>query len=126
MLTGLEVRARTRQRLAAVRELYKSSGAEQLPEARGRRLLREWLSPEQREQFERCQYFDVIGSDTGNRYRIYYGTSANVREIDGKGRSTRGWCFTPSGRLAPGDVMLAQKIALETDERGALSVANRF
>jgi hypothetical protein len=26
----------------------------------------------------------------------------------------------------PGDVMLAQKIALETDERGALTLANRF
>jgi len=37
-----------------------------------------------------------------------------------------GWCFVPSGFLVPGDVMLAQKIALETDERGALGLANRF
>ena len=28
--------------------------------------------------------------------------------------------------LVAGDVMLAQKIALETDERGALAVANKF
>ena len=30
------------------------------------------------------------------------------------------------GNLVPGDVMLAQKIALETDERGALAVAKQF
>ena len=29
-------------------------------------------------------------------------------------------------RFGPGDVMLAQKIALETDEMAALEVANRF
>jgi hypothetical protein len=28
--------------------------------------------------------------------------------------------------LVAGDVMLAQKIALETDERGALAAANNF
>jgi hypothetical protein len=32
----------------------------------------------------------------------------------------------PKGHLVAGDIMLAQKIALETDERGALAVANRF
>ena len=37
-----------------------------------------------------------------------------------------GWCFVPLGYLVPGDVMLAQKIALETDEVAAVSVANRF
>jgi hypothetical protein len=34
--------------------------------------------------------------------------------------------FLPSGELVAGDVMLAQKIALETDEIGALAVAHRF
>jgi len=32
----------------------------------------------------------------------------------------------PKGRLATGDVMLAQKLALETDEKGAMKVALRF
>jgi hypothetical protein len=32
-------------------------------------------------------------------------------------------CFAPKEQLVPGDVMLAQKIALETDEWGALAVA---
>jgi len=47
-------------------------------------------------------------------------------ELDGAGRPRVGWCFAPNGHLVAGDVMLAQKIALETDERGALAVANRF
>jgi hypothetical protein len=37
-----------------------------------------------------------------------------------------GWCFVPAGNLVPGDIMLAQKIALETNESGALSVARKF
>ena len=35
------------------------------------------------------------------------------------------WCFGPQGNLAVGDVMLAQKIALETIEVEALAKANR-
>jgi hypothetical protein len=95
-------------------------------EARGIKLLREWLSPEQRAQFDARSYFDVIGSDSGKRYRIRFGSATNVHEIDSVGRSTVGWCFVPTGYLVAGDVMLAQKIALETHEFRALAVANRF
>ena len=95
-------------------------------EARGLTLLREWLSVEQRAQFDRSRYFEVIGCDTGRHYRICYRPGTNVYEIDEVGRPLMGWCFVPSGHLAEGDVMLAQKIALETDERAALAVANKF
>jgi hypothetical protein len=50
----------------------------------------------------------------------------NIHELDGAGRPHVGWCFAPKGHLVAGDVMLAQKIALETDERGALAIANKF
>lgn len=93
---------------------------------RGIILLRKWLSPEQQAQFDAFRYFDVIGCDTGARYRIRDGTAANVHEIDAEGRPVMGWCFVPSEPLVPGDVMLAQKIALETNERAALAVANQF
>jgi hypothetical protein len=49
----------------------------------------------------------------------------NVHEIDEAGRVKLGLCFAPKGSLVMGDVMLAQKIALETFERRALAVANR-
>jgi hypothetical protein len=99
---------------------------ENIREARGITLLREWLSPEQQAQFDALRHFDVIGCDTGTRYRIRYGAAPNVHEIDARNRSVIGWCFAPSGPLVAGDVMLAQKIALETNECAALAIANRF
>ncbi len=101
-------------------------GAEGTPEGRSLRMLREWLSPAQREQFAGRGYFEVIGSDTGKRYRVQAGTSANVWAINEEGRLEAGLCFMPIGGLPIGDVMLAQKIALETCEAEALAVARKF
>jgi hypothetical protein len=94
--------------------------------ARGLRLLRKWLSLDQQAQFDREGYFDIVGCDTGKKYRIHQGTAMNVHELDEAGRIRTVWCFVPVGSLVAGDVMLAQKIALETFECGALLVANRF
>ncbi len=95
-------------------------------EARGLELLKKWLSPEQFAQYGATSYFEVTGCHSGKRYRISHGTAMNIHELDGAGRPSVGWCFAPKGYLVAGDVMLAQKIALETDERGALNVANKF
>jgi hypothetical protein len=119
-------RSPERARFRALRDLYNSFLAENSAEARGRRLLLEWLSPEQLRQFSTLGYFDVLGSDSGKRYRIQCGTSTNVIEIDDAGGAVMGWCFVPKGALVSGDVMLAQKVALETGEHSALAVANRF
>ncbi|WFU45109.1 hypothetical protein QA640_24255 [Bradyrhizobium sp. CB82] len=89
--------------------------------------MRDWLSPDQREQFDGSGCFEVVGCDSGKRYRIYYGiVPPNVYEIDDAGRPRVGLCFMPLGRLVAGDVILAQKIALESDEHSALKVANRI
>ena len=90
-------------------------------------LLRSWLSNEQREQFDKSRYFTVRGSETGERYRIMYGDTAyNVHELDDQDIIVRRFCFVPEGNLAPGDVMLAQKILLEKDELKARAIANRL
>ncbi|UGY14420.1 hypothetical protein [Bradyrhizobium septentrionale] len=112
-----------RATMAAIWERWQ---AYERKEARGLALMSAWLSPEQRSQFEKCNRFDVIGSESGKRYRICYGTSTNVYEMDGSDRVVLGWCFRPAGSLVAGDVMLAQKIALETDERATLMVARPF
>jgi len=52
--------------------------------------LRAWLSPSQFEQFDAEGHFDVIGSATGRKYRIQYGTSMNVYELDDTGRLKMG------------------------------------
>jgi hypothetical protein len=95
-------------------------------EQRGLKLLREWLSQEQLAQYDAHRYFEVIGCQTGKRYRIYHGTGANVIELDDAALPRMGWCFVPSDHLVTGVVMLAQKIALESDERGALASANKL
>lgn len=110
----------------AVRRLYRACREENTSHARARQLLRAWLSPHQKMQFEANGHFDVVGCHSGKRYRIRRGTSANINELDGNGHLGPGWCFVPAGALAEGDVMLAQKIALETNEQGALDVANSF
>ena len=53
---------------------------------RGITLLREWLSPMQRAQFDASKSFDVVGCDSGRRYRIHYGRVTNVHEIDDAGQ----------------------------------------
>jgi len=96
------------------------------PEAedQAQELFRSWLSPNQRTQYERYGHFEVVGSNSGRRYRIGKGFVFNVHELDAFGLVARSWCFTIEG-VATGDVNLAQKIALETFESEALAVANR-
>jgi hypothetical protein len=119
--------ARARSRVNAVRQLCRKSLnlVRSAKERRGLQLMQDWLSPAQRQQFENFGYFDVVGCTTGRLYRIYHTPNLpNVYEINDVGRRKKAVCFAPVGALVKGDVMLAQKIALETDEQSALTVAN--
>ena len=93
---------------------------------RGLKLLREHLSPSQRAQFEKLGYFEVVGGQSGRRYRIRTGTQMNIERLGRGGRVLQWLCFVPQGNLVAGDVMLAQKFALELYEADALKVANKF
>lgn len=68
---------------------------------RGIVLLQEWLSPQQRQQLDWHNHFDVIGCDSGKSYRIQHGVCQNVFELDGNGRPRMGWCFVPEGTSSP-------------------------
>jgi hypothetical protein len=118
--------ARSASWLHALRELCQNFLGGDGPGTRALRLLRGWLTPEQRAQLEADGYFDVTGSHTGRRYRIYYRASTNVYELDAGGMPILGWCFGPDPKLPVGDVMLAQKIALEVQEFTTLALANNF
>jgi hypothetical protein len=69
-------------------------------------------------------HFEVTGCHSGKRYRIRSDRQLNVDELDKRDRTVAVWCFGPDGHLPIGDIMLAQKIALETDEYASLEVAN--
>ncbi len=92
-------------------------------DARSIALMEDWLTPEQLAEWRETQSFPVT-SPSGNRYRIMAGYSFNVCPFDRDGNAKPALCFAPVGISAMGDIMLAQKIALETDEEAALKVAN--
>ncbi len=110
--------------MAALLHEYRRPRPRTRAEKRAVALLRSWLTPEQEKQWQARGDFDVIGGDTGTRYRITYRAVMNVHQLDPDGHPVQQWCFAPEGRLAFGDVLLAQKIALETMETKALAIAN--
>jgi hypothetical protein len=93
-------------------------------EEKGLALLKQWLSAAQLTQYEKYHYFEVTGGDSGKHYRIRPTRQMNVDELDQSGARC---CMVlrPRGNLPIGDVMLAQKIALENNEPAALALANR-
>jgi hypothetical protein len=93
-------------------------------------ILRELLTPQQRADFERDRAFQVVGS-AGGLYRIRYGTAGNVEWWEpGSPSEVAGvLCAHPDmwdgvGWLPTPDVMLAQMLALTTDEPGFVRTAN--
>ena len=55
------------------------SRARKQAEERGIALLRSWLTPEQDRQWAVRRYFEVVGSDSGTRYRITPGRAGRWR-----------------------------------------------
>ena len=95
-------------------------------QTRAIQLLKQQLTPAQREQYDKRHHFYVTGGDTGRLYRIRHGVQMNVERLDRMGRRIHVLCFMPEGGLAIGDVMLAQKIALELFETETLQIANKI
>lgn len=89
---------------------------------KSKELLREWLSPRQRAEFDTKGCFWVNGS-AGGKFCITQASFYNIAWHDLEG--VKVLCFTPQGLLPRYDCMLAQKIALETDEMEALRLSNK-
>lgn len=87
--------------------------------ARAETLLLSHLSPEQLSQFKTNGRFEVIGGATKRTYRIdkHSWPGKNVTWME-NGRGRVSYCAYPTGHayLPVGDVMLAQKMALEDTE----------
>lgn len=97
---------------------------------RARELLTGFLNDLQKAQYEETGKFDIVGSD-GTLYRIGPGTNGNVEWIDpATGRVQGRLCAHPrtydheSRRIPDPDLHLGQLLALTTDERAWLEVAN--
>jgi hypothetical protein len=95
------------------------------PAERATTLLLENLTQAQLRQYASDRTFDVIGGQSGKRYRLWHRTMQNIEELDARGRRKCIWCFHPVG-LDLADVLLAQKTALELFEYDALRIAQCY
>ena len=99
------------------------AGAQRLAADRSRELLVACLTPAQRLEFDRTHAFSVRG-ESGRRYRVGFGTVANVEVLGSRGEVLYRLCAKPADLPTPA-VMLAQKLMLETREAEFLRVAAR-
>lgn len=91
---------------------------------RSKKLLLRHLDPRQRIQLRRKGHFDVQGS-RGNIYRISKSFPFNVRLAGDAGRSRVFFCMEAEDWSVPKwDVMLGQKLLIESDEGEFLKIAN--
>lgn len=116
------------QRMGLVRE-EREQRAQEATE-RARELLRGLLTEEQWQEYDDHETFTVIGS-SGQRFRIDHGTTGNVTTVDSDGYPLVAYCAHPelydqdSHRYLPTeDVLVAQALALMTDDAAFLAVAN--
>jgi hypothetical protein len=96
-----------------------------LADERATALLLANLTNQQRRQYAADRYFDVIGGQSRRHYRIWHRSQQNIEEIDRFGNRRCIWCVHPTG-VAMGDVLLAQKVALELFEFDALEIAHCY
>jgi hypothetical protein len=89
--------------------------------AKARLLLERALTPKQRRDLFARGYFYVKGKRF--TYRIREGHSGNVDALDSRGCVISRFCAHPLGRVPVYDVMLAQKLWIETDENMFLKKA---
>ena len=94
---------------------------DQAAEAKARVLLERALTPQQRRDLYVRRYFYVKGRRF--TYRIREGHSGNVDALDSSGRVISRYCAHPLGRVPVYDMMLAQKLWIETDEKMFLDKA---
>lgn len=90
---------------------------------RARLLLIQHLTEAQIREFTEHGWFE-IEAPSGRRYRLLQGSHGNVRVID-RGAEIERLCIAPAAYDLPfEDVMLAQKLAIETDEPSFRRIAN--
>lgn len=102
------------------------------PDERAWDLLVDNLTSAQKRTLTRHGNIHVKGSVTGWRYRIRGDMTSdcqfNIERLDKRGKAEKSICFKPHGDedydLPTGDIMLAQKIIIETDELAMFKVAN--
>lgn len=87
-------------------------------------LLREHLDESQRSSYDLFKEF-LVKCQSGKVYRIKKGISGNVNLLNDDGVPIIQFCIHPDVSVPAEDNMLAQKLLLETDEKGFCRIANK-
>jgi len=106
------------------RFLHDWAVAREQAQNRAEQLLLGNLTTDQIVHYEKQRCFYVRGGATGRQYRIRRGTQMNVDVLDDHSRVITKLCFVPVGDLVEGDILLAQKLALELFETEVLRTAH--
>ncbi len=112
------------ERMAAWRienDEYRKS--KDISENRALKLLQEHLSLSQRRELKRSRYFHVLAQN-GQRFRIYQKSHQNIFRIV-NGKEVMQYCIV-AGDIPIFDLMLAQKLLLETNFDTFHSIANKW
>lgn len=91
-------------------------------EKKAEELLFLFLSEEQKKQYKEHGYFETEVND--NRYRIARGRAGNIYRLDKSGKPVTRLCVHPEELLPSSDNVLAQYLALHSDEQQLLRTAN--
>lgn len=119
--------AALQERQALAQRLRRETGGR--PEAardRGEKLLRGYLTPEQRETYCRQGRF-VVRGQSGRRYSIEASDPrfCNVSELDADGQIISRLCAQAAVNIPIADHLLTQKLMLEHHEAEFRRIANR-
>lgn len=85
-------------------------------------LLKAVLTPAQWDDYKKNKRFDI--EVNGMRFRINKGRAGNVVLLDQHGKPKTRLCAHPRINCPDQDTMIAQKLMLETDPEGFMSLAN--
>ncbi len=102
-------------------ERRKKDRANRVAEARAERLLLSHLTPAQVVEYKTMRRFRVLLQD-GSEFIVEKGYSRNVFRIE-DGKKVQAYCIHPSETMPDGDVMLAQKLMLESDRKAFERIA---
>lgn len=123
-LTAEQQAAAEANRLAHEQAAEKAKKEQEEATRRAEELLNRHLNEEQRKQYRKEKKFKVIGGD-GAAFEIGSQWSGNVSELNGRGKPIRRFCAHPREQVPIPDLMLSQKLMLETDPEAFRKIANK-
>lgn len=89
---------------------------------RAEELLFMMLSDTQKKQYKEKGFFETEVND--KKYRLYKGRAGNIKRLNKNGQEEVSMCVHPADYLPDADNVLAQYLALHTDEAALLRTAN--